>query len=96
MAVLNRDDFMNRINEIVGEDTSDKTLEFISDMSETFDSLNSGNQGWEQKYKDLDNNWRKKYKERFMQGSPTDDKSEDENVARDERANTITIADLFS
>ncbi len=96
MAVLNREQFMNRINSFIGEDTSDESLEFISDMSDTFDELNKGSDGWKKKYEENDKEWRKKYKERFMNGSPNPEEKEDETVERDERANSISFDDLFN
>lgn len=73
MAVLNRDDFMTRINERVGDDNSDDALAFIEDMTDTFDALSSStdNEEWEKKYNDLDIMWRDKYKARFMNSGTT-------------------------
>ena len=96
MAVLNREQFMSKINSFVGEDTSDEALQFVDDMSQTFDSLNQSSSEWQTKYNELDTSWRKKYKERFLQGSADDGKESDEQIEKDNRAVTITFADLFS
>lgn len=96
MSVLNREEFMNRINAYVGEDTSDEALSFIGDMSDTYDELNKGSGEWESKYKNLDAEWRKKYKERFLTGSPEGDDKNDEQVRQDDRATSIGFADLFN
>lgn len=96
MSVLNREQFMGRLNEFVGENTSDEALAFIGDMSDTFDELNKGSAEWQTKYNNLDAEWRKKYKDRFLSGTPEEEKETDEKVEVDERARTIGFADLFS
>ena len=96
MSVLNRDEFMNRVNAFVGEDTSDEALSFIGDMSDTFDELNKGSSEWKTKYDNLDADWRKRYKERFLSGSPEGDDKNDEKVKDDDRALSIGFGDLFT
>ena len=99
MAVLNRDDFMTRINEMVGDDNSDEALAFIEDMTDTFDDLSSSsNTGeWEKKYNELDAMWREKYKARFM--SPGTDSQtvieEQKEDIKDDGSET-TFDDLFA
>ena len=75
MAIIkNRDEFMSRINQMIGERNDDEALSFLSDLSDTYDSLSQTdipdidaiNASWEEKYNNLDNEWRNKYKERFM------------------------------
>ena len=71
MAVLNKDDFMKRIQERIGDDTSDEAMAFIEDMTDTyadFETRTSGSEDWEKKYNDLDKSWREKYKARFFEG----------------------------
>lgn len=72
MSVLNRDDFFNRIQNIAGTDTSDETLGFIEDMTDTYNDLEARVNGdgvdWEQRYHDLDESWKAKYKQRFFSG----------------------------
>ena len=73
MAVLNRDDFFSRINEMVGSNTDDASIKFIEDMSDTYNDLegkaNSTEGDWERKYHELDNAWKTKYKQRFFSGT---------------------------
>lgn len=101
MAVLTKDEFFNRVNEIVGTDTSDTSLAFIEDMGDTFNDLesriNTNGEDWEKKYHELDESWKKKYKSRFFSSSGgkspafEDDKDDDtEPINHD-----ITIDDLF-
>lgn len=73
MAILNQDEFFTRLHERIGEDTSEESLTFIEDMTDTFNDLNrraNENDGdWERKYHELDESWKAKYKHRFFSGS---------------------------
>jgi len=73
MAILNRDEYFSRINEIIGNNTDEKSIKFVEDMSDTFNDfenrVNNNGENWEQKYHELDESWKKKYKQRFFSGS---------------------------
>jgi len=75
MSVLTRDDFFNRIQEVAGTDTSDETLAFIEDMTDTYNELEGRANGdgvdWQQRYHELDESWKAKYKQRFFSGGGT-------------------------
>ena len=83
--IYSYDDLMKRIKEYIGDKQDDETLSFIEDIS---DSVKQ-NTEWERKYKENDDNWRKKYSERFF----TND--EPKNIEDDENNVDITIDDLF-
>jgi len=70
MAVLSREDYLTRIQGIIGEDTSDEAMAFIEDMTDTFDNnMQSGDgEDWKAKYEENDKSWREKYKARFFSG----------------------------
>lgn len=89
--IYSYDDLMKRIKEYIGDKQDDETLSFIEDIS---DSVKQ-NTEWERKYKENDDNWRKKYRERFF----TDDESENitngKSEKNDENNVDITIDDLF-
>lgn len=93
MGVLNRDDFFDRINKIVGTDTTDTTLAFIEDMTDTYNSLeknaNNNSVDWEKKYNDLNNAWKEKYKKRFFTGNSSlpiteNNQNEDKEIGIDD------------
>ena len=73
MSILNRDDYFSRVNEIVGSNTDEASIRFVEDMTDTFNDLenraNSDGSDWERKYHELDESWKKKYKQRFFSGS---------------------------
>lgn len=102
MAVLNREDFFSRINTVIGTDTSEDSIKFIEDMTDTYNDMErkseSDGEDWEKKYHDLDESWKAKYKSRFFSGSgksnlPGYESDPDEDK---ETVNTkITIEELF-
>lgn len=76
MAVLDREKFMSRLQERIGEDTSDEAMTFIEDMTDTFNDLETRSNGndneqWKTKYEELDKSWREKYKARFFSSETT-------------------------
>lgn len=86
MAVLDKETYMARLKEKIGEDTSDDTLTFIEDASDTYDDLlrrSEGKEDWEIKYKENDEAWRKKYRERFFSTQEEVKREQQENVEED-------------
>lgn len=71
MAVKTRQEILNKINEIVGEENNDDVLSLIEDVTDTmndYDSRVGTADEWKEKYETNDAEWRQKYKERFMSG----------------------------
>ena len=101
MAVLTREDFLKRIQGRIGEDTSDEAIQFIEDMTDTFDDLvgkSNDKEDWKSKYEENDKAWKKKYTERFFSGestSPLDVKQEQSEDVKDDGEET-TFEDLFT
>lgn len=109
MAILNKDDFMKRIKEKVGDDTSDEALAFMEDMTDTFNDLESkstsnGTEDWKAKYNELDKSWREKYKARFFDSETTPPEEpkgasspeDDKRTKEEERAKEVDYDDLFT
>lgn len=69
MAILSRDDYMSTVKSIVGEKSDDESIRLLEDLTDTYNDLERRSQGdgedWEQRYKDLDEQWRKRYTQRF-------------------------------
>ena len=91
MAILTREDYLERLNTLVGEDNSDEALQIIEDFTDTFDNLgtqndNNDNENWKQKYEELDATWRQKYRDRFMNSQTTEEdviEEQEDNVEAD-------------
>lgn len=88
MAVLDRDKFFERIRERLGEDDSEEALSYLEDMTDTWDDLEArargeGQEDWEEKYNNLDAEWRKRYRDRFF-NTPEGAKEDQEEDVKDD------------
>lgn len=66
--VLSKEDFINAIKEKIGDDTSDESIAFLENMTDTvsdYESRLSDKTDWKQKFEENDKQWRQKYMERF-------------------------------
>lgn len=99
MAVLNKEEFFSCIHDRMGDDTSDEAITFIENMSDTYNDLERQAKGdgvnWEQKYNDLNESWKKRYRHRFFNGGANDYVPETMRESTDERPEDITIEQLF-
>lgn len=74
MAVLTREQFMEKLNTLTDGKTDDDTLTMIQDFSDTFKSLEemedleAVREDYEAKLKSLDDSWRNKYRDAFFNG----------------------------
>lgn len=107
MAVLNRDDFFSAIQSIIKDDTSDDSISFVENMTDTYNSLVNSASGdgedWKKKYEENDKMWKERYKHRFFSGKndfvpsgSENSEQEDKEAEAQERAEHITIDNLFS
>lgn len=101
MAVLSKEDFMKRVQERIGEDSSDEALSFVEDMSDTYNDMETRTNGvneeeWQKKLDDLDASWRDKYKARFFEGQTTPQEAKEEQTEdiKDD-GESVTFDDLF-
>lgn len=96
MSVKTREELLASIRARVGEQTDDETIAFLEDVTDTLTDFetraNGGSEDWEQRYKDNDAEWRKKYTERFFSNEPTE---LTDPKPKDEEKNPKTFEDLF-
>lgn len=102
MAVLNRDDFFSAINAMVGDNTSEEALQFIENMTDTYAALEeTGNDErvaeLEEKLKETNEAWSKRYKERFFSGGRVNALSDPDAIEEEQSLvnEDIRIEDLF-
>ena len=72
MAIRTKSEMLDKIKEIIGENTDDNSLAVIEDINDTFDDFETkmkDTTDWKKKYEDNDKDWRNKYKERFYKGT---------------------------
>ena len=100
MAILSRDDFFNRLQDYVGDDSSDRAISLVEDMTDTYNSFaerKDDSDEWEKKYYDNDRSWRERYRRRFFTGTsaiPGTDEMEDEGEKI--TPENIKVDDLFT
>ena len=101
MSILNKEQFLQAIKERVGEGNSDTDLKFIEDMTDTYNSFNNtDNENWKEKYNQLDNEWREKFKKRFFDTPDTEKNKQQQpnnqqQQSPEKDSEDITIKDLF-
>lgn len=81
MAVKTREEILESVKEIFGDNTDDNTITFLEDITDTITDLEDKAKGdgtdWKAKYTENDEAWRKKYKERFYTNGDNDDNDND-------------------
>ena len=90
MAIKSIDEIMGAIRARVGDDTSDEAIALVEDVSDTLNSLSTG-EDWKKKYEDNDAEWRKKYRDRFF----NPDKPVDIDPEPDLEPERLTFEKLF-
>lgn len=101
MSILPRDEFFARIQEKIGDDTSEDSIAFLEDMTDTYNDLETKANGdgtdWEKKYKENDEAWKKKYKSRFFHGGSTSTSPREPDYPDPDEYDpeNISINDLF-
>lgn len=111
MAKLNREQFLEAIKARIGDDTSDVAMRFVEDMTDTFDGFSTNDNAQriselEQQLNaaksekdELDNSWRKRYRDRFFSGVDEEKlppEVKDPEPVEPDRATTIQVNDLFT
>lgn len=101
VAVLKKEEFFERLKGRVGDDSSDDAINFLEDMTDTYNdleqkSMNNNNEDWEKKYRENDAAWKKRYTNRFFNGSPSYNTDREIDEKEDEYdPNSVTIDKLF-
>lgn len=97
MSILSRDDFFREIKSHIGDDSSDESLTFLENITDTYNDLETRANGdgtdWKAEAQRIDNEWRAKYKERFFSGKVDDDDNDDK--PKDDKPKKLTFENLF-
>lgn len=97
MAIKTKEEILNLLKEKTQDDTTDETLTFIEDVTDTLNNYDtqlaeSGN--WKDRYEANDKAWREKYRNRFF--SIPSEKEAEEDYKTDEQKNKKTkYTELF-
>ena len=101
MAIKTSTEIMETLRSYLGEDVSDDAIGFIEDMNDTlaeYERQIADVTDWESKYRELDESWRKRYRDRFFEGGKDEDGSfiEDVNdIEEQEDEVPTTFEELF-
>lgn len=79
MAVIKLNELLEKLRSQFTDNTSDEVLSIIEDITDTYNDFETKTKDetkWEEKYKENDAMWRKKYKDRFF-SSPKDGDDDD-------------------
>lgn len=100
MAVLNKDEFFNTLHNHIGSDTSEESLTFLENMTDTYNDLAGRASGdgidWHERYNELDKTWRDKYRHRFFTSDGGNYNPPNNDVDEDEyNPSSITYDSLF-
>lgn len=97
MAIKSLDEILGVVRTVIGENNDDNSLTLLDDISDTFNDLTAktqDNTNWEEKYNQLDKEWRERYKARFF-GSENDEE-EFESVGGTTDKTNLTFDSLFT
>lgn len=104
MAIKSRDDLMKIVLDAVAHFPPDYQTSLLEDVNDTlidYDERMGTVKEWQDKYNALDETWKKKYQERFVQNpkiNNADDmfkRGSDQEQSDEITADNITIDDLF-
>ena len=96
MAIKTKDELIQSLNAVLGDNASDEALALMEDVSDTLDDK-AAKDGvdWEQKYRENDAAWRTRYRDRFMNNDDNNDPPDVEHIITPPPAERPTFENLF-
>lgn len=103
MAILSRDEYFASLHERLGSDSSEESIKFLEDMTDTYNDMENRVNGdgidWEQRFNENDAMWRARYQHRFFNGGDRSAPNENYGGSQDEvddyNPNDVQVDDLF-
>lgn len=95
MPKRSKDELLTALRGVLGDNQTDEAIALIEDVTDTFDAPA---EDWEQKYKDNDAAWRKKYTDRFFSAGDVDQgtgSNTETVIEAEEEQKPLTYDDLF-
>ena len=90
---------LEELRNVIGDRTDDDALALIERVSELesqgIDDLKNKITELEGQMKQLDEDWRKRYRDRFYEGEEKDEEQIEEAGSEEEEAESVSIDDLF-
>lgn len=91
MAILSKDELIEKVRKYVGDRKDDDTIEIIEDISDSIDSTEADE--WKKKYEENDKMWRDKYISRFVEKKEDEPDTPTEHDEEEKEYNSFE--DLF-
>lgn len=101
MSTLDKEHFFSTLSSLIGDRSDPETIQALEDMTDTYNALEKGAQGdgidWEKKFRENDQAWREKYRNRFMRGDGGNGPQKRDNGGSSNgyKPEEIDFADLF-
>lgn len=96
MSVKSKEEILESIKTLIGENDSDESISFLEDVTDTLNDYSerlSDSEDWKSKYEENDKKWREKYRDRFFNFNNDIDGVEDYTEKEDEVK--VKFEDLF-
>lgn len=94
MSVKSKEEIMESVKAVIGDNESEEVISLLEDLSDTLDSKEGDGTDWKAKYEQNDSEWKKKYRDRFF--SKSDKKEEEaEEEEEEEEEDNLTYDKLF-
>lgn len=88
-----RDEFLAKFQNIIGDRNDDEILDFLDNVREIYDTVEKPAE-WERRYRENDENWRKRYRDAFFNGPQ--EVIDDTITEVKEEGTDISFDDLFT
>ena len=99
MAVKTKDELLQSVKSVIGESTDDSAITLLEDITDTINDYDAKTkEDWKSKYEELDETWKKKYKDRFFNDDIEIEKEKDEEKEKEKEEKDeieITFNDIF-
>ena len=95
MAILSREQLIEKIRTTVGDITTDNAISLLEDLNDTIDNyeeITKDTTNYKEKCEQIDKSWREKYTKRFYSA---DDEEEDPGIRKDDTGENLTFDKLF-
>lgn len=94
--IKTKDEIIEKISAVIGEDNSEAAISLLEDVTDTledYEAKTKDSTDWKKRYEENDNEWRQKYRERFLEKS--DDNEAEDEIIEDE-PEVLTYDALFT
>lgn len=96
MAIKTKEELIQSLNAVLGDNASDEAIALMEDVSDTLDdNAAKGAVDWEQKYRENDAAWRTRYRDRFMNNADNNDQPDVDTIITPATAERLTFENLF-